>query len=93
MFWFVSPERTCRFFYSYGKINISNCAIRSLGLRIRSLESDNSFSRIAIRSSNKAIRSLGMQFGPSIYSIRFPGLQFVASILTSNNPRERIANP
>ena len=46
---------------------------------IRSLELDNSFSRIA---------SLPLNFNNMIRSL---GLQFVPSVLTSNNWRERIA--
>ena len=43
------------------------------------------FSRIF----NSFPRSLGLQFVPSISTIRYVGSQFVPSILTSNNSRER----
>ena len=62
---------------SHKLIVISNCAIRSHGLVIRSFELDNSFSRIAIRSlksdnsfSRIAIRSLDFNNPLSRIAIR-----------------------
>ena len=62
------------------KTVISNCAIR---FHVnRSLEFDNPFSRIAVRSLE--VRSLGLQFVPSNLTIRFLGLQFVPFFFLEN---------
>ena len=87
-FWYESPERKCGFSKknSYGKIDLSNFAIRSLGLRIRSLELDNSFSRIAIRSSNKDVRQ-------SVLSDCNSVPRFIQSVISDCNSQPRFQHP
>ena len=84
------------------KKNISKCAILSHGLVIRSLEWDNPFSRIAIRSHELAIRSRSLELDNPFSRVASLSLQlhifFLENVLSYwkeqfTYPWERIPNP